>query len=488
MASLSIAAPTAAARNTKTTQSSIKQLNELLGKSAQDFVKIFINNLTFIDSQEKLHVRDLLEKRRVSTLQSLRSALQGKVASLIPSHTILKKELSNDKPNLCNDIMELFPLSYISPKSIPLNVDKNNKILSLAQTTEDVTILDASVATASGCSNCVKTDNPTRVAELEQKVAALEQEVATYKQILTLAAGSPGCGVTCNTALLEQKIAVLDQRCSVIEQWTIPSLSSKESELNKLLKPLTTLTPLSLAPKPSLITEDGKDKKSVIVTPANTKPPVAAPRSKSLPSPVHKPTPIRENGPLAKVPQTVKKVYLFIANCDPSYTRNLVREHINSSTESNLLLSDIVELNTKNRRTAFKVAVPENKKDIVLSIWQAGIKAEPYRNRKPPVHQRNSFRGLNSYTSNKSRNENSQHQRRPSHKTPHQTHKQYRQHTHRQSQNQPYRRDSDWMGDYQDWCPYRYEYQEQHPVQYYNYRWGSSYRQPEQRSYSHYPY
>ena len=109
MASLSIATPTAAARNTKTTQSLIKQLNELLGKSAQDFVKLFINNLTFIDSQEKLQVRDLLEKRRVSTLQNLRSALQGKVASLTPYHTILKKELSNDKSNLCNDIMELTP-------------------------------------------------------------------------------------------------------------------------------------------------------------------------------------------------------------------------------------------------------------------------------------------------------------------------------------------------------------------------------------------
>ena len=483
MASLSIASPASATtdRTIKTTQLSIKQLNELLGKSTQDFVKLFINNLTFIDSQEKSQVRELLEKRRVSTLQNLRSALQGKVSSLAPSHTILKKELSNDKSNICKDIMELTPLSYISQKSTPSDVDTN--LLSLAQTTEEVTIIDASVATVPGCSNCVKSANPTRVAELEQKVATLEQEVATYKQILALAAGSPGCSNTCNTDLLEQKIAALDQRCSVIEQWTIPSLLPKESELNKLLKPMTTLT---LATKLSQITGDGKDKNSVVVTPAKAKPPVPAPRTKSLPSPTQEPASTPNNGPLPKVPQTVKRAYLYIANFEPSCTRNLLRAHINNSTGSNLALSDIVELNTKSRVRAFKVAVPESKKDIVLSIWEAGIKAELYRSRKPAGHQRSSFQGLKAYTSNKS-SENNPHQRRPNHKRPQQTHRQSRKQTHMQPRNQPYRMDSYQMGDYRDRRPYQYlKYQDQCPIQYYDYRGESSYQQPEQRSYSQY--
>ena len=451
MASLSIKTPAAAARTTK-----ITQLNELNGKSTQDFVKLFIHNIAFIDSQEKMMVRQVLERKRATTLQSLRSALQGKVASITPTHSILKKEFLNDLPNLYNDIMELSPLSYISSESV-------------TPTTEEVKILDASVATNSGCSKCGMTDSPSRVAELEQKVATLEEELATYKQILALAAGSPSCGDAClssNTALLEQKIAALDQRCSVIEQWAIPSLSHKESELSKLLKPMLTPT---LSPKHPLMTGDGKAKLS-IETPPKITPPVAAPRTRSLPSPAQNlpSTPSVYNGQLPKVSHNVKKTYLYIGNCEPSFTRDLLKTHINSSTGSNLVLSDIVELNTKNKGKAFKVSVPENKKKLVLSIWQTGIKAEPYRIHKSArvtEHQgkkrvhRNSFQGPKPHTSNKSRYspknrwENQHHQNRPR-----------PQQTSRKSQNQPHRRDPYQMGDNQDWRPYQYDnYQEQNP-------------------------
>ena len=157
------------------------------------------------------------------------------------------------------------------------------------------------------------TDNPSRVAELEQKVATLEQELATYKQILALAAGSPSCGDAClssNTALLEQKIAALDQRCSVIEQWAIPTLSHKESELSKLLKPM--LTAPTLSPKHPLMTGNGKAKQS-IETPPKITPPVAAPRTR-LPSPAQNlpSTPSVDNGQLPKVSHNVKKpIYIL---------------------------------------------------------------------------------------------------------------------------------------------------------------------------------
>ena len=247
------------------------------------------------------------------------------------------------------------------------------------------------------------------------------------------------------------------------------------------------LTPPTLAPKLLLITGDGKEKKNVVVSPAKTTPPVAAPRKKSLPSPAQKPpsTPTRDNGPLPKIPQNIKKTYLYIANCEPTYTRDLLKAHINRSTSSNLVLSDIIELNTKNRGKSFKVAVPENKKDVVLSIWQAGIKAEPYRIQKPAkvtgqqvkgrkdnMVQRHSFQGPKSYTSNKSRNP--QHQsKRP-------------QQTYRQSRNQPYRRDFYQVDEYPDWHPYQYnDYREQPPYQNCQYSsWGSRYQQPEQRYYS----
>ena len=145
MASLSIAAAsTAAARNTK-----ITQLNELIGKSTHDFVKLFIHNIAFRDTQEKIQVRQLLERKRASTLQNLRSALLGKVAILVPTHSILKEDFLNDLSNLNNDIMELFPLSYISQDSVT------------TPAAEEVSIIGPCVATASGCSKCDMTDNPT---------------------------------------------------------------------------------------------------------------------------------------------------------------------------------------------------------------------------------------------------------------------------------------------------------------------------------------
>ena len=115
------------------------------------------------------------------------------------------------------------------------------------------------------------------------------------------------------------------------------------------------LTPPALAPKQPLDTRDGKEK-NVVVSPANITPPVAAPRTKSLLSLAQKPpsTSSRDNGPLPKVPQNIKKTYLYIANCKTTYNRNLLRAHITRSTGSNLVLSDIVELNSNNRRKAIK--------------------------------------------------------------------------------------------------------------------------------------
>ena len=180
-------------------QKTIKRLNELKGVSVKDFINLYTNNIAFIDCQEHTRVRQILKSKNVvPTLHNLRSALLKKVNDFIPNHSILKKKLLNSKDDVCNDIMTLAPLSYISQETH--ETDKEDNTLAIVQNESDVQInnntieaaatkevrtVDSGIDTASGCSKCGAGDNPTRVAELELKVAALEQEIASYKGVET---------------------------------------------------------------------------------------------------------------------------------------------------------------------------------------------------------------------------------------------------------------------------------------------------------------
>ena len=119
----------------------------------------------------------LKSKSVTPTLQNLRHSLLKKVKDLVPNHSILKKKLLNGKDDVCNDIMALAPLSYISQETTSPDNDKDDTTKE-AEATNEVKAVDSSVDTASGGSKCGEGDNPTRVAELELKVAALEQEIA----------------------------------------------------------------------------------------------------------------------------------------------------------------------------------------------------------------------------------------------------------------------------------------------------------------------
>ena len=104
MVSLSIANPAAAATVTidktiKFTQQSIKQLNELLGKSTHDFVKLFINNLAFIDCQEIVQVRQLLEIKSLHVTDS-QICSAGESCQLNPNTFHLKEKFLNDESNI----------------------------------------------------------------------------------------------------------------------------------------------------------------------------------------------------------------------------------------------------------------------------------------------------------------------------------------------------------------------------------------------------
>ena len=115
--------------------------------------------------------------------------------------------------SICDDIIALTPLSYISQGATPLNNDNGDNTLHPVQDeqdengTDEVTVIGTSGATAPGCSKCGADDNSARVAQLEE-------EVATLKKILTLVANNPSFGDDRNsrsTVQLEQIFAELEQ-------------------------------------------------------------------------------------------------------------------------------------------------------------------------------------------------------------------------------------------------------------------------------------
>ena len=103
----------------------------------------------------------------------------------------------------------------------------------------------------------------------------------------------------------------------------------------------------------------------------------------------------KDNGPKPATPQTFRKTDLYIGNCESGYTRDDLRDHVNSCTGANIDLSDITELNSRSSGKAFKVSVPEAMTDAALAIWQPGIKAELYRTQKPGTGANNQLRSRN---------------------------------------------------------------------------------------------
>ena len=218
-------------------QKVITHLNDLTSKSAHNFIKLYIDNIEFIDNEEEAKVRRIMEKRKISpTLQGLWAALIRKATSLVPTNSILHQPLENNMKSICDDIIALTPLSYISQGATPLNNDNGDNTLHPVQDeqdengTDEVTVIGTSGATAPGCSKCGADDNSARVAQLEE-------EVATQKKILTLVANNPSFGDDCNsrsTVQLEQRFAELEQRFALIEQWTVPCLTDKGLDLRSL--------------------------------------------------------------------------------------------------------------------------------------------------------------------------------------------------------------------------------------------------------------
>ena len=81
--------------------------------------------------------------------------------------------------------------------------------------------------------------------------------------------------------------------------------------------------------------------------------------------------------PIRVVPR--RKSCVFIGDLEPPFTKNDVLTYTRDVINVPLIMSDIVELPTRSGNKAFKVSLPKNKLNQVITGWKRkGVKAEPY--------------------------------------------------------------------------------------------------------------
>ena len=95
--------------------------------------------------------------------------------------------------------------------------------------------------------------------------------------------------------------------------------------------------------------------------------------------------PTSSNKEAASVPEPVNLIDLFLGRFESPYSCKMVQLHINENTKARVELTDIEELNVLSTKKAFKVTVPINDKEEVLSIWPKNIKTGLYKSQPNAV-------------------------------------------------------------------------------------------------------
>ena len=90
----------------------------------------------------------------------------------------------------------------------------------------------------------------------------------------------------------------------------------------------------------------------------------------------------------------------FIGNVHPDVTVQALRNRICTEHKVQINLSDIEKLPTVGKSNAFKISVPKNKLNQLITGWPELIKAEPYSLRRPTVYAANNTRKSQSFTNN----------------------------------------------------------------------------------------
>ena len=103
--------------------------------------------------------------------------------------------------------------------------------------------------------------------------------------------------------------------------------------------------------------------------------------------------PATQQGVISATRSTSNNVDLYIANIDNKHDRKFIQNHINSRTDANLKLKDIIQVKKGNDGKTFKVTVPAVKREAVQIIWDPSIIAELWRKKTfqgPPAQSTNS--------------------------------------------------------------------------------------------------
>ena len=81
----------------------------------------------------------------------------------------------------------------------------------------------------------------------------------------------------------------------------------------------------------------------------------------------------------------METAFAFVGNIQSPCSAYDIHTHITQNTVLNTKLSDIEELDTRGDKLAFKIAVPKNRLNLVVSssLWGKGIKSEVYKPRRP---------------------------------------------------------------------------------------------------------
>ena len=81
--------------------------------------------------------------------------------------------------------------------------------------------------------------------------------------------------------------------------------------------------------------------------------------------------------PIRVIPR--RKSCVFIGDLEPPFTKNDLLTYTRDVINVPLIMSDITELPTRSGSKAFKVSLPKNKLNQVITGWKRkGVKAEPY--------------------------------------------------------------------------------------------------------------
>ena len=211
----------------------ITQLGKIAADKDKEFVKAFKENIECIFEETHTLIRNLIMKRKVVVLKSVREALLAEARRITPNRaTISSGRRKNEKNTICDDIIRLGPYSFIATdKQIPdtntleepAAADAGNTALATdAPSSSEVPPTETDIA-ASGGTECV---HASSMEDMKQKITKLETEVASLKSQLARSAD-------------ENKH--IDSRLKKIEDWTNVFLMD-ELNISEILSPKSSVT------------------------------------------------------------------------------------------------------------------------------------------------------------------------------------------------------------------------------------------------------